>query len=94
MFVCLLCQMISTIMKREDCSTWKQAGHSVGKHQSLLSLVYSRVIWPEPAWYGAKKKDLHLEEEDYILNNLILKNFLHAESLCLLYLLLSPKCDF
>ena len=36
------------------------------------------------------KKDLHVEEEDYVLNNLILKNFLHAESLCLLYLII-PK---
>ena len=84
MFVCLLCQMISTIKKREDCSSWKQARHSVGKHQSLVSLVYSRVIWSEPAWYGAKKKkkDLHLEEEDYVLNNLILKDFFYAEFLC------------
>ena len=165
--------MISTIMKREDCSTWKQAGHSVGKHQSLLSLVYSRVIRPgekamaphsstlawqiswteEPgrlqsmgslrvrhdwvtslslstfmhwrgkwqptpvflpgeshgwrslvgcspwghtesdtteatwqqyglSWHGmGQKKDLHLEEEDYILNNLILKDFFYAEFL-------------
>ena len=38
------------------------------------------------------KKDLHVEEEDYILNNL--KNLFHAKSLCLLYLTLSPKRDF
>ena len=40
------------------------------------------------------KKDVHLEEEDHILNNLVLKNFFHAESLglfVLLYLTLLPN---
>ena len=35
-----------------------------------------------------QKKDLHLEEEDYILNNLILKDFFYAEFLFLLNFIL------
>lgn len=35
-------------------------------------------------------KDIHLEE-GYVLNNLILKDFFHAESVSLLYLALFPN---
>ena len=38
------------------------------------------MAWTSMVW--GKKKDLHLEEEDYILNNLILKDFFYAEFLC------------
>lgn len=37
-------------------------------------------------------KDIHLEEEGYVLNNLILKDFFHAESLCFFVILhIVPK---
>lgn len=89
--------MRSPIMKNklwEDCrSIWQQAEHSAGTHQGLVSLWFPAEKYGLRR-YGVGKKDLQVEEEDYILNNLILKNFFHAESLCLLYLTLSLKRDF
>lgn len=52
------------------------------KVQSLSD--FQRGIQPEQVWYWAKK-NIHSEGEDYISNNFILKDFFHAESLCLLY---------
>lgn len=60
--------------------------------------VYSLLGFPAEKYalsrYGIgqkKETDVHLEEDGYILNNLISEDFFHAECLCLLYLTLFPS---
>lgn len=72
---CLLCQVMrSPIMKntlREDCSSVETSCAQCWKSSRFsIFLVSSREIWLAQVWCWGKK-DLHVEEEDYVLNNLI-----------------------